>query len=118
MAAAVPVLYCETTAPEFSEPFPGSSEHVLYSRRDLILLGGFRFGQRDYGEPGHAVGRNGEPVERWSTRSNTHLRHSDILDGFTCRPGDRRPAETRIVAGSSPTRVTRGRHRDPIDTCP
>jgi pimeloyl-ACP methyl ester carboxylesterase len=76
MAAAVPVLFCQATR-EFPTPAPGSSEHVLYSRRDLILLAGFRLGQRDLGEPGNAVGRNGEPIYRWSTRSDMRIDHGD-----------------------------------------
>ncbi len=76
LAAAVPVPFCTMDAPEYSEPFPGSSEHVFYSRRDFILLSGFCFGQGSYGEPGPAVGRNGEPVDRWSTRSDMHIGHT------------------------------------------
>jgi predicted alpha/beta hydrolase family esterase len=81
MAAAVPVAEClpaEFYHPPGSYQSPGgdAGEYVLYSRRDGVL-GKLVFGtgQRTYGEPGNAVGRNGLPDHRWTARRETGLRH-------------------------------------------
>ncbi|HEV2125028.1 MAG TPA: alpha/beta fold hydrolase [Chloroflexota bacterium] len=78
LAPAVPVEYCERHNDLwFPQPQRGSAEHVLYSRRDLVLAGTFRPGQFVYGEWGRAVGRAGRPHGRWTSRTDTKLGHGD-----------------------------------------
>jgi pimeloyl-ACP methyl ester carboxylesterase len=75
LAAAVPVVRCRSPY-AFAAALPKSREHIFHSRRDLALRFGFRPGQGIYGEPGPAVGRDGLPAKRWTTTTNTQLRHS------------------------------------------
>jgi pimeloyl-ACP methyl ester carboxylesterase len=75
LAAAVPVVRCRSPY-AFAAALPKSREHVFHSRRDLALRLGFRPGQGIYGESGRAVGRDGLPARRWTTTTDTRLRHS------------------------------------------
>jgi pimeloyl-ACP methyl ester carboxylesterase len=77
LAPAVPVTRCETTGDWYPQPFAGAREHVYYSRRDRALGSVFRAGQFVFGETGTAVGREGRPVPRWDTRTDTDLDHGD-----------------------------------------
>jgi hypothetical protein len=78
LAAAVPDALCKFEATD-SYPYclERCQEHVLHSPKDKVLRFGFPIGQRDYGEPDHAVGLDGRPFNRWSTRVNTWLDHGD-----------------------------------------
>ena len=74
MAAAVPMDTCLPRSGWFL-PAETRHEHVLFSGRDMVLHYAFGIGQRIGGEPGHAVGRDGRPDKRWSTRTSTGLGH-------------------------------------------
>lgn len=109
LAPAVPVVRCRSPYP-FAAALPKSREHVFHSRRDLALRFGFRPGQGIYGESGPAVGRDGLPARRWTTTTNTRLRHSqywgsrDVAREIADRLGltTARRLTTRII-GAEPT---------------
>lgn len=76
LAAAVPAHECETKE---GRPFPRalstSREHVLYSRRDLVLRPFFGIGQGAFGSRAPAVGHGGLPYFRWTVQLDTALGH-------------------------------------------
>jgi predicted alpha/beta hydrolase family esterase len=81
LAAAVPVAECLPA--EFYQP-PGSyqplgggaGEYVFCSRSDKALHPlVFGTGERQFGEQGPAVGRDGKPDHRWTARRRTGLQH-------------------------------------------
>jgi alpha/beta hydrolase family protein DUF900 len=79
LAAAVPARFCEDALGRpFRRPFERSSEHVFFSRRDRALraapVGHFVYGERGQGP---AVGLEGMPTDRWATRNDMNLGHSD-----------------------------------------
>lgn len=76
LAAAVPQVFCSDANYPFAAPSLGR-QHVFWSRRDRALGLKFDAGQRLYGEPGQAVGRNGLPPGRWNSTTHTGLGHSD-----------------------------------------
>ena len=75
MAAAVPVWDC--LSPDGFKPDKTRQEHVLYSRRDMVLHYTFGIGQGIFGERHSAVGLKGRPDKRWDTRTSTGLRHGE-----------------------------------------
>jgi hypothetical protein len=75
LAAAVPVGRCLPETDWYVRPFGTSGEHVFFSRRDWALRFGFGPGQGLAGENGPAVGRFGDPQHRWTTATDTNLRH-------------------------------------------
>jgi pimeloyl-ACP methyl ester carboxylesterase len=79
MAAAVPVKDCLPQDGDF-RPTETGEEHVLYSRRDMVLHYAFGIGQGMFGESGRAVGLRGLPDERWRTRTQTGLGHGDYWE--------------------------------------
>lgn len=136
LAAAVPTRQCRTEA-SYPEPHPRCREHVVSSRHDAVLLLAFRPGQYvsaggdAWYERGPAVGRDGSPDDRWSTRRPTKLGHgdywgSDEVARWICATlgvlADRgigeRPAPTCRVSESRqfarrrhiPSRLIRARH--------
>lgn len=76
LAAAVPVSLC-VPGESFSRPFDEHSrEHAFHSRSDRVLQRPFRMGQFLASEYGPAVGRDGDPYRRWTSRHATGLTHS------------------------------------------
>ncbi|MGN6867189.1 MAG: hypothetical protein ACTHMY_02175 [Solirubrobacteraceae bacterium] len=77
LAAAVPQLFCTEAPYPYPLPSDGTHQHVHFSFRDSALGRKFDLGQRGYGEPGDAVGRDGRPAGRWTTATPTNLDHND-----------------------------------------
>jgi alpha/beta hydrolase family protein DUF900 len=74
LAAAVPQKLC--LAPYmFRTRLSRSTEHVYFSHKDRALGWAFNAGQKEYGEFGEAVGRDGRPLGRWSRDINADLYH-------------------------------------------
>jgi pimeloyl-ACP methyl ester carboxylesterase len=77
MAAAIPSGLCEGSTRPFGVPVARIGEYAYFSRRDRVLRIAFPAGQSFFGEPGHAVGRYGEPTGRWTQTKNTQLGHGE-----------------------------------------
>jgi hypothetical protein len=78
-AAAVPVPLCQPGSDSFPSALIDCGEHVYWSHRDGALDWKFRAGQSWFkkSERGRAVGRTGDPNQRWTSRLETGLGHSD-----------------------------------------
>jgi pimeloyl-ACP methyl ester carboxylesterase len=76
LAAAVPQVFCSGNR-YFPAPWRDSTEHVFYSLNDMALGLAFNVAQGQYGEPGHAVGKDGRPIGRWTSRCETDFDHGD-----------------------------------------
>jgi pimeloyl-ACP methyl ester carboxylesterase len=76
LAAAVPAPQCVAGEP-LERQAAEDEQYVYYSMHDRALSIGFPLGQRIYGERGAAVGRDGSPDGRWTSRIDTQLGHSD-----------------------------------------
>lgn len=75
LAAAVPVFECLPSG-SYQPLENEAGEYVFFSRSDKALKTiVFGTGQRIFGEPGHAVGRNGLPDKRWTSSRRTGLQH-------------------------------------------
>lgn len=66
LAAAVPTEFCTNNAEPFGYQIATAGEYAYFSHHDQILRLWFPLGQRFYGEPRRAVGRHGEPTDRWT----------------------------------------------------
>lgn len=83
MAAAVPTLMCAGAEEEFG-PHEGTAETVLYSRSDRVLELAYPLGAAGYwGIRAEAVGRRGNPADRWTTVVHTGLHHGEYWDTTT-----------------------------------
>lgn len=76
MAAAVPVGECAADD-VFKFHHPGTHYQVLHSTRDKVLWAGFPAGQFPFGGRASAVGRRGQPFDRWDSCESTGLDHGD-----------------------------------------
>jgi predicted alpha/beta hydrolase family esterase len=78
LAAAVPAVECLSSAGAY-QPLGGQAgEYVFCSRSDKALKPVvFGIGQRLFGEPGQAIGRDGMPDHRWTERQRTRLQHGE-----------------------------------------
>lgn len=82
MAAAVPVDHCHGQAKPYRERAVTGPEVVFHSLHDKALGRAFDSGQKIYGESGDAVGRRGEPAERWLQDVDTGLGHGKYWRSF------------------------------------
>lgn len=90
LAPAVPEFNCQGGAAFERNHRSRTREHVLYSKRDLVLLAAFPPGQYLYDDerpmlgPGtRAVGRAGGPDDRWDSTHPTGLDHGDYWSSST-----------------------------------